>query len=186
VSEDAELVERIRNGATDEFAELVRRHQARVFGIVHRYERDLQRVEDLAQETFVKAWRALAQFDGRAPFEHWLSRIAVRTALDHIRREKRHRNEVALDDLGEDVLDWLRSEGDDGELDARNAGEVLHLALRQLPPTDRAVLIQQELEGRSCKEIAANLGTSVIAVRVRAVRARARLKRALENIGAGK
>ena len=112
--------------------------------------------------------------------------IAVRTALDHIRREKLHRNEVALDDLGEDVLDWLRSEGDDGELDARNAGEVLHLALRQLPPTDRAVLIQQELEGCSCKEIAANLGTSVIAVRVRAVRARARLKRALENIGAGK
>ena len=48
------------------------------------------------------------------------------------------------------------------------------------------MLIQQELEGRSCKEIAANLGTSVIAVRVRAVRARARLKRALENIGAGK
>ena len=67
MNDDAELLQRIRAGATDEFAELVRRHQPRVSGILHRYERDAQRVEDLAQETFLKAWRALAQFDGRAP-----------------------------------------------------------------------------------------------------------------------
>ena len=186
MSDEAELVRRIRAGATDEFAELVRRHQARVFGILHRYERDLQRVEDLAQETFVKAWRALEQFDGRAPFEHWISRIAVRTALDHLRRVKRRQNETALEDLGEDVLDWLRSDGDEGNLEARSAGELVHLALQQLPPLDRAVIVQQELEGRSFKEIAATLGTSVIAVRVRAVRARAKLRRALENLGAGR
>ena len=69
MSDDAELLERIRGGATDEFAEIVRRHQSRVFAILHRYERDAHRVEDLAQETFLKAWRALAQFDGRAPFD---------------------------------------------------------------------------------------------------------------------
>ena len=91
MSDDAELLQRIRAGAVDEFAELVRRHQSRVFAILHRYERDAQRVEDLAQETFLKAWRALGQFDARAPFEHWMSRIAVRTALDHLRREKKHR-----------------------------------------------------------------------------------------------
>ena len=188
VSDEAELVRRIRAGATEEYAELIRRHQARVFGLLHRYERDAHRVEDLAQETFVKAWRALAQYDGRAPFEHWLSRIAVRTALDHLRREKRRKNEVALEDLGEDVLDWLRADGDgDGNgLEARSAGEVLHLALAKLSPADRAVLVLQELEGRSFKEIAATLGTSVIAVRVRAVRARGRLRKALESLGAGR
>jgi len=186
VTEDEELVRRIRGGATDDYAELVRRHQSRVFAILHRYERDWQRVEDLAQETFFKAWRALAQFDGRAPFEHWISRIAVRTALDHLRKENKHRkHDVALDDLGEDVLDWLHHDADRNELEARGAAEVLHLALRQLPPLDRAVLIQQELEGRNFREIAATLGTSVIAVRVRAVRARAKLRRALENLGAG-
>ena len=182
MNDDTELLQRIRAGATDEFAELVRRHQARVFGILHRYERDVHRVEDLAQEAFLKAWRALNQFDGRAPFEHWISRIAVRTALDHLRREKRHRNEIGLPDLGEDALDWLRSSDERSELDSRGAAEVLHRALDQLPATDRVVITMQELEGRSVKEIAATLGVSGIAVRVRAVRARAKLKRALERL----
>src|ERR1700685_3449976 len=92
VSDDAELLARIRSGATDDFAEIIRRHQSLVFGILHRYERDTHRVEDLAQEVFVKVWRALGQFDGRAPFAHWLSRITVRVALDHLRREKRRKN----------------------------------------------------------------------------------------------
>ncbi len=182
MNDDAELLQRIRAGATDEFAELVRRHQARVFAILHRYERDEQRREDLAQETFVKAWRALAQFDGRAPFEHWISRIAVHVALDHLRREKRRKNEIGLPELGEDALDWLRSPNERDDLAARDAAEVLHRALRELSPSDRMVITMQELEGRSVKEIAAALGTSGIAVRVRALRARAKLKRALEKL----
>ncbi len=180
MNDDAELLQRIRAGATDEFAELVQRHQTRVFGILHRYERDAQRVEDLAQETFLKAWRALAQFDGRAPFEHWISRIAVHVALDHLRRERRHKNEVALPDLGEDVLDWLRSPDEKSELESRGAAEILQRAMQRLSPADQVVITMQELEGRSVKEIAAALGVSSIAVRVRAVRARAKLKRALE------
>jgi RNA polymerase sigma-70 factor (ECF subfamily) len=182
VNEDAELLQRIRDGATDEFGTLVRRHQQRVFGILHRYERDAQRLEDLAQETFLKAWRALEQFDARAPFEHWISRIAVRTALDHLRREKRRKNEVALPDLGEDVLDWLRSPDENSELDSRAAAEFLHRAMQQLSPADRVVITMQELEGCSVKEIAAAMGVSGIAVRVRAVRARAKLKQALERL----
>jgi RNA polymerase sigma-70 factor (ECF subfamily) len=70
VNDDAELLERIRGGAPDEFAELVRRHQPLVLAILHRYERDAHKLEDLAQETFVKVWRSLDQFDGRAPFQH--------------------------------------------------------------------------------------------------------------------
>jgi RNA polymerase sigma-70 factor (ECF subfamily) len=181
VSEDDELLQRIRDGATDEFAELVRRHQSRVFAILHRYERDAHRVEDLAQETFLKAWRALAQFDGQAPFEHWLARIAVRTALDHLRREKRRKHEIGLPELGDDALDWLQSGDEKSELDARSAAEILRLALRELSPADQLVITMQEIEGRSVKEIAAAIGISGLAVRVRAVRARARLKRALEK-----
>lgn len=182
MSDDAELLQRIRAGAVDEFAELVRRHQSRVFAILHRYERDAQRVEDLAQETFLKAWRALGQFDARAPFEHWVSRIAVRTALDHLRREKKHRGDIGFDDLGEDALDWLQHGDDKSELDSRSAAEILNLALSRLSPADRIVITMQELDGRSVKEIAAALGVSGIAVRVRAVRARAKLRRALEQL----
>jgi RNA polymerase sigma-70 factor (ECF subfamily) len=182
VSDDAELLQRIRAGATEEFAELVRRHQARVFAILHRYERDAQRVEDLAQETFLKAWRALAQFDDRAPFEHWISRIAVRTALDHLRKERRRKNEVGFDELGEDALEWLRGDDENSELDTRGAAEILELAMRELSPADRVIITMQELEGRSVKEIAAATGALSVTVRVRALRARAKLKKALEKL----
>jgi RNA polymerase sigma-70 factor (ECF subfamily) len=182
VSDDAELLERIRNGAVDDFAEIVQRHQSRVFAILHRYERDAQKVEDLAQETFVKVWRALGQFDGRAPLEHWLSRIAVRVALDHLRREKRRQNEIGLPELGDDVLDWLRSDDEKSELDSRAAAEILALAMRELSPADQVVITMQEIEGRSVKEICAATGSSSVAVRVRALRARAKLKSALERL----
>ncbi len=182
MNDDAELLERIRNGAPDDFAEVVRRHQSRVLAILHRYERDAHKVEDLAQETFVKAWRALEQFDGRAPFEHWLSRIAVRVALDHLRREKRRRNEIGLPELGEDALDWLRRDEANTGLDSRAAAEILDLALRELSPADRVVITMQEIEGRSVKEIGAAMGVSGVAVRVRAMRARMKLKRAVEKL----
>ena len=182
VSDDAELLERIRNGATDDFAEIVRRHQPRVFAILHRYERDAHKVEDLAQETFVKAWRALEQFDGRAPFEHWLSRVATRVALDHLRREKRRQNEIRLPELGDDALDWLRSDDEKNELDARSAAELLDLAMRELSPLDRVVITMQEIEGCSVKEICAATGASGVAVRVRALRARGKLRRVLEKL----
>ena len=180
--DDAELLERIRGGATDDFAGLVRRHQSRVFAILHRYERDAHKVEDLAQETFLKAWRALGQFDGRAPFEHWLSRVAARVALDHLRKEKRRQNEIGLPELGDDALDWLRNDDEKSELDARSAAELLELAMRELSPADRLVITMQELEGRSVKEIAVAMGASGVAVRVRAMRARSKLRQALEKI----
>jgi RNA polymerase sigma-70 factor (ECF subfamily) len=182
VNDDAELLNRIRNGATDEFAVLVERHQAQVFGILHRYERDFQKVEDLAQETFLKAWRFLDRFDGRAPFNHWLSRIALRVALDHLRRQKRVRAEIALSDLGESALDWLQAPGDDAEPAAAQAAELLHAAMAGLPAEDRQVLTLLELEGRSVNEICELTGFSNAAVRVRAHRARAKLRKALDRL----
>ena len=183
MNDDAELLERIRNGAHDDFAELVQRHQSHVFAVLYRYERDHQRLEDLAQETFVKAWRALAQFDGRAPFKHWLTKIAVHTALDHLRKQKRRQNEIGLPELGEDALEWLHSdEGKQTELEANDAREILESAMRELSPADQLVITLQEIEGRSVKEISELTGSSNIAVRVRALRARARLKKALEKL----
>ena len=185
MSDDAELLARIRNGALDEFGELVSRHQSRVFSILYRYERDQQRLEDLAQETFIKAWRALGQFDGRAPFEHWLSKIAIHVALDHLRKIRRLRNEIGFDDLGDETLEWLRSKDERNELGSLQATELLELAMRELSPAERVVITMQELEGRSVKEICKYTGCSSVAVRVRAVRARAKLRRALERIEKG-
>src|SRR5581483_6822453 len=182
--DDAELLARIRNGEVDEFAELVRRHQPQVFGILHRYERDYQKVEDLEQETFVKAWRFLDGFDGRAPFHHWLSRIALRVALDHLRRQKRVRQEVAMTDLGDAALDWLQDSADAPEPNAGQAAELLALAMVELSPEDRQVITLQEIEGRSVNEICDLTGFSNAAVRVRAFRARGKLRKALERLKA--
>ncbi len=182
VSDDAELLRRIRNGAQEEFAELVRRHQSHVFAILYRYERDHHRLEDLAQETFLKAWRSLEQFDGRAPFQHWLSKIAVHAALDHLRKQKRSQNEIGFPDLGEDALDWLHGEDKPTALDASQAREILDAAMSKLSSEDQLVLTMLEIEDRSVKEISALTGWSAVTVRVRALRARARLKKALEGL----
>jgi RNA polymerase sigma-70 factor (ECF subfamily) len=174
------LLQRIRNGATDEFAELIRRHQARVFAILSRYERDAQLVEDLAQETFLKAWRALHQFDGRAPFEHWLSRVAAHVAIDHLRA--RRDREVRFSDLGDEAMGWLQEYEPKSGPRPEDAREILDLAMRKLGPEDRLVLTMLEIEEYSVKEICARTGLSSIAVRVRAYRARGKLKEALEEL----
>jgi RNA polymerase sigma-70 factor (ECF subfamily) len=170
------LLRRMRDGGGDEFAEIIRRHQSRVFAILSRYERDAQLVEDLAQETFLKAWRALKQFDGRAPFEHWLSRIAVHVAIDHIRA--RRDREVRFSDLGDDAQEWLQNLHPGGP-EPRAAREILDLAMRKLSAEDRLVLTMLEIEEYSVKEICARTGWTSIMTRVRAFRARAKLKEAL-------
>lgn len=179
VNDEAALLARIRNGAPDDFSQIIQQHQPLVFSILHRYERDSHLVEDMAQETFVKAWKALAQFDGRAPFSHWLSRIAVHVALDHLRKRKRVQNEIGFDDLGEEALDWLHSENDGKEVQASQAREILDLAMQKLSPEERMVLTLQEIEGKSLDEISKLMGCSGVATRVRAFRARGKLKKAL-------
>jgi RNA polymerase sigma-70 factor (ECF subfamily) len=174
------LLRRIRNGANDEFAEIIQRYQSRVFAILSRYERDAQLVQDLAQDTFLKAWRALHQFDGRAPFEHWLSRIAARVAIDHIRA--RRDREVRFSDLGEEAVEWLENIRPTAGPEPRAAQEILALAMRKLSAEDRLVLTMLEIEEYSVKEICERTGWTSIVVRVRAFRARAKLKQALEEL----
>jgi RNA polymerase sigma-70 factor (ECF subfamily) len=178
--DDSKLLQRIRNGALDDFGELVQRHQAQVFRILSRYERDALLVEDLAQDTFVKAFRALHQYDGRAPFEHWLSRIAVHVAIDHIRA--RRDREVRFSDLSDEALDWLHLPDPQDGPGPRDAREILDVAMHSLKAEEKLVLKLLELEDRSIKEIAAMTGWSSVTVRVRAFRARAKLKEALEAL----
>jgi RNA polymerase sigma-70 factor (ECF subfamily) len=105
----------------------------------------------------------------------------VRVALDHLRREKRRRPEVAMSELGEGALDWLHSTDEPRALAARDAAELLALAMDELSPMDRVVITLLEIEERPVREIAALLGMSGVAVRVRALRARAKLRKALEK-----
>ena len=169
---DESLVRATLAGDERAFAEVVARHKGRVFGTCARFARDGQQLDDLCQEVFLRAWRKLSGFRGDAPFEHWLARLTVTTCYDFLRKERRHREPVSLDEMGGDLRD-LRVES---AIAAGRAKELLNWAMRQLNSDERLILTLLELEERSVREIAALTGWSESNVKVRAFRARGRLK----------
>jgi len=123
----------------------------------------------------------LHQYDGRAPFEHWLARIVVHVAIDHVRA--RRDREVRFSDLGDSALEWLHAPDPQRGPEPNEACELLALAMQTLKPEEQLVLTLLEIEEHTVKEIAQFTGWSSITVRVRAHRARAKLRAALENLG---
>ena len=144
-------------------------------------------VEDLAQEVFARVFERLPRYEPRhgIPFEHWVSRLAVRTCLDALRSERR-RPEVRLSDLSEGEGDWLeyllsgREETPPG--DATDARATVERLLAMLSPEDRLVISWLDLEEKSAAEVSDLTGWSRVGVRVRAFRARARLRKAAETL----
>ena len=137
--------------------------------------------EDLAQEVFLRLFARLDQYEARSgvPFEHWVSRLAVRTCLDAIRAEKR-RPEWRLSDLDESEAAWvehLTTEAAAPESAPAAAREVIELMLSWLSPADRLVINLLDLEGKSVREISQLTGWNETLVKVRAFRARARLRK---------
>jgi RNA polymerase sigma-70 factor, ECF subfamily len=169
---DASLVRSTLAGDEDAFRELITRHKARVFGTCARFARDAQQLDDLSQEVFLRAWRKLNKFRGEAPFEHWLARLTVTTCYDFLRRERRHRDAVSLDDFAHE----MRDHGADTAIAAARAKDLLEWAMRKLSADERLILTLLELEERSVREISALTGWKESNVKVRAFRARARLK----------
>ena len=141
--------------------------------------------EDLAQEIFLKMFTRLNQYKGAVAFTHWVSRIAVTTCIDQLRAQKR-RPEFRWADLSEkeaEVLDSvLTSEGDVAANDALAARELVHKLLSQLKPEDRLVLQLLDLEQRSVAEISEITGWNQSLVKVRAFRARGKLKKLFEEL----
>lgn len=169
---DERLITATLAGDDEAFADLVGRHRSRVFGIASRFARHDQELDDVAQEVFVKVYQNLAKFRGDAPFEHWLSRIAVRSCYDLLRKTRRERAQVPLDGLQLGVED---------NVSAERAREVLQFGLNRLDAPERLVITLLELEEKSVREIAGMTGWSEANVKVRAHRARKRLKQVLET-----
>jgi RNA polymerase sigma-70 factor (ECF subfamily) len=137
--------------------------------------------EDLAQDVFVKVFERLDRYNGSAPLTHWVSRIAVNVCLDALRAEKR-RPELRWADLGENeaaALDATLAGAPSSGLDAAGAGELAEKLLETLSPDERQVLQMLDLEGRTSVEVEALTGWSAVAIRVRAFRARRKLRKTL-------
>ncbi len=143
--------------------------------------------EDLAQEVFLKMFTRLEQYRGDVPFPHWISRIAVTTCIDHLRKQQR-RPELRWADLSEDeatVLDAVTADESAEEAgEALAARELLGKLLDRLKPQDRLVIQLLDLEQKTLAEVSELTGWNTTLVKVRAFRARRKLQKQLEKLEA--
>ena len=150
-----------------------------MFRLAARFTRSEHELDDLCQEIFLKVYENLKQFRGDAPFEHWVSRIAVRTCYDALRKQRHDKRHLPLDEMGVELQDRRI----DAQLSAAEARSVVLWAVARLKPEERLVITLMELEEKSVKEIAGLTGWTEVNVKVRAWRARQALKRILEETG---
>lgn len=174
---DERLITATLSGDDEAFALLVARHKRKVFSLAARFARDRDELEDICQEVFIKAFENLKAFRREAPFEHWLSRIAVRACYDFLRRIRREKTHTSLDDL----VYELRDRSHEARQAAREAHELLAWGLSKMRPEERLIITLLELEEKPVKEIAELTGWSESKVKVRAFRARQALKTILEK-----
>jgi RNA polymerase sigma-70 factor, ECF subfamily len=184
---DETLVAAVSAGDEAAFAQLFERHRRRVARIAGRFFARPEQIEEIVQETFTKAYFALAQFSGAhaASFAAWLAQIAVNTCYDELRRTQR-RPEQQLDELTEaetrDLSAHLRAGDSTHDVEtALVARDLAAKLLARLAPEDRLVLTLLDGEGLSVAEIAQLTGWSTPKVKVRAHRARAHLRRVLRR-----
>lgn len=180
----ADCVARVRSGDQPAARELVERSDALVAKIVRAYlPRDADR-DACRQETFVRAFAKLDTYRSDAPWEHWLSRIAVNVCLDAL-RVRRRRRELRHADLGETeaaaLAAAMTTKGPAGP-DAVAARETVDKLLECLEPEDAVIVRMLDLEERSTKEIAALLRRSQALIKVRAFRARRKLRDVLTRL----
>jgi RNA polymerase sigma-70 factor (ECF subfamily) len=182
---DKAWLQRVRDSDPEASHELVRELFPLVMKIVRGHLPRRMDPEDLAQIVFVKVFQKIEQFHGDAPFPHWVSRIAVNTCLNELRAEKA-RPELRWADLGEDQAEALqgileRSEQPSADTQAATR-DLADRLLETLPPRDRLILTLLDLEERTVAEVSKMTGSPEAVVKVRAFRARRKLRKELERL----
>ena len=188
---DRELVERVQRGDSAAFDVLVRKYQHRVVGLIGRYVHDWSECQDIAQEVFMRAYRALGNFRGDAQFSTWLHRIAVNTAKNHLVAQNRRPPTDDIDVMDAEQFDpsfRLRdTDTPEHELLRQEVERTVMDAVNRLPGELRDAITLREVEGLSYDEIAERMGCPIGTVRSRIFRAReaidAQLKPLLDTEG---
>jgi RNA polymerase sigma-70 factor (ECF subfamily) len=182
--DETTLVTQSREGDTAAFGELVRRYEGKIFRLAQHVTQNREDAEDVLQETFMKAYEHLDQFQGNSKFYTWIVRIAVNQALMKLRRRKTDKS-VSLDetiDTGEDTMmreiaAW--DEDPEQRFSREELGSILDTAVQSLEPPYRSVFTLRDIDELSTEETAEALGLSVPAVKSRLLRARLQLREKL-------
>jgi RNA polymerase sigma-70 factor (ECF subfamily) len=183
---DNDVIQEILEGNVDAFEILMDRYQGYVSGIATKHvPRD--RVQEVAHEAFVRAYQSLETFRAKTPFKYWLARIAVRCCYDFWRAHYRNR-ETPLSSIPEEGQGWIRTLLVNGSVESptgvgtnQEALSVLRWAMDRLSAEDRMVLTLIHLEEYTTAEAAELLHWSVPKVKIRAYRARKKLRKTLSN-----
>lgn len=174
--QDLDLVRRVQRGDSAAFDLLVRKYQHRIVGLIGRYVSDWSECQDVAQDTFIRAYRAIGSFRGDAQFYTWLHRIAVNTAKNHLVAHSRRPPTDDIDaadaeqyDLGSRLRDGDTPEH---ELLRQEMEQTVMRAVEALPEELRTAITLREMDGLSYEEIAQKMGCPIGTVRSRIFRAR--------------
>jgi RNA polymerase sigma-70 factor (ECF subfamily) len=186
---ELELVRRCQAGQSEAFDELVTRYRTRVFAMIYNMVHNEQDAWDLAQESFIKAWKSIKRFRRHSSFYTWIYRIVMNVTIDWLRKKHIKGGGVEFDDAVQmkevdpasrtvpkaDPLPHQRLEH--AEIRAR-----IEKAIKQLSPEHRAVILMKEIEGMQYHEIAETLGCSIGTVMSRLFYARKKLQHLLRDV----
>jgi RNA polymerase sigma-70 factor (ECF subfamily) len=185
---DLELARYAREGDESAFEEIVRRYSPRVFHFASKFFRQRSLAEEAAQEVFLKAFTELGSYEGRGSMEGWLTRITTNTCLNLLRSSKR-RPELTVSDLTEDEATWLDSKLAGAAMERHRSSErnlaaadLAGRVLETMTPDDRLVLTLIDGEDASVKDVVSLTGWSESKVKVKAFRARRRMREAVEKL----
>jgi RNA polymerase sigma-70 factor (ECF subfamily) len=173
----AGLVTAAKGGDRAAFDELVRRTSAETYTLAHRLVGNEEDARDVVQEAYFRAYKGIGKFREEAQFSTWLYRITANCAATHLGRRRKHRHEELPDD--DSVLDLVAERDPQAMADASGLRERLTAALEDLPPRLRAVVVLRDVYDLPHEAIAAELGISESAAKVRLHRARRRLRERL-------
>jgi len=183
---DAQLVRRVQKGEKGAFDALVLKYQHKIVNLVLRYVRDPDQAMDIAQEAFLKAYRALPRFRVDSAFYTWLYRIAVNTAKNHLAAQRRRPMDVELDLQDSEQYDLhaklKETDTPEGLTLSQELNETVQKAIGALPEDLRTAIILREIDGMSYEEIAQAMECPVGTVRSRIFRARDAIGKKIGNL----
>ena len=185
---DLELARLAREGDEFAFEEIMRRYSPRVFRFAGKFFRQRSLVEEAAQEVFLKAFTELGSYEGRGSLEGWLTRITTNICLNLLRSSK-HQPELTVSDLTQDETNWLDNNMTGAATERHQSSErslvaadLAERVLQTLAPDDQLVLMLIDGEDASVKDVVKMTGWSESKVKVKAFRARRRMRAAVEKL----
>jgi RNA polymerase sigma-70 factor (ECF subfamily) len=157
--DDSELVQLVKSGEAEPFDELVRRHSVKIHDLCYKILRNYDDASDIAQETFIKAYRKIKKFDGRSRFSTWLYRIAVNNCLNYLKKQR----------PTEEIYDEMIGSGKDDPVERyrnKKLREMIYTAVAKLPTVQKAVFTLRTLEDMSYQDVSDILKKPISTIKV--------------------